>query len=185
MAAFTQVFVNTADLNARLVAAADSQIREIAQEAGKRMAKRATELMDQDFNLNRPYERRRHPGSRRAATAISSEVERTGTSDYTIRYKILGGEVVEARIAGLNYGIGPGHRILPSGNWPLKGARLFARTARNSGVESVFAQDKLAWTDEDTGQQVVTDEVWHPGMVRFPNGSSFLERARDEIAAGL
>jgi len=177
------VSIDTASLRQEILAAADSQIREIADDAGKRMAKRATELMDQDFNLNRPYERRRHPGSRRAATAISHEVERNGTADYTIRYKILGGEIVEARIAGLNYGIGSGHDIYPTGNWPLKNSTLAVRNeSRKTGRPRT---NILAAFDESTGEDWGAAYLHHPGMTRFPSGAGFLEKARDEIVASL
>ena len=183
MAAFTTVTIDSAAIKAKLTAAADREIRDAAVDAGKRMAKRATALMDQDFNLNRPYERRRHPGSRRAATAIESEVERNGPADYTVRYKILGGPVVEARIAGLNYGIGSGHNIYPTGNWPLKNTTLAVRNKpRKTGQRRT---NILAVLDPNTGEDWGAAYLHHPGMTRFPSGAGFLEKARDEIVASL
>ena len=176
MAAFTDVNIDSAAIKAKILAASDSQVRDAAVRAGKQMAKRATTLMDQDFNLNRPYERRRHPGSRRAATAISSEVERNGPASYIVRYKILGGPIVEARIAGLNYGT-PGHAIYPTGNWPLKNSTLAIRnTPRRTGRART---NILAVLDPSTGEDWGAAYLNHPGS----RGTSFLERARDEVVA--
>jgi hypothetical protein len=186
MRAQTTVSVDRTTINRKLVEASDLKVRVIANEAGRDMARRATELMSRDFDLSRPYERRRHPGSRRSATAISHETKRLGPARYQVTYKILGGAVVEARIAGLNYGIGGGHVIRPSGNWPLRGVRAqgLGRARMGGGVRR-SSKPLLAWVDERTGEDVVTGWVQHPGMVRFPKGSGFLERARDEVVASL
>ena len=176
------VQVDRATIEKEVRDAADLTIAVRASEVGAEMARRATQLMaDAGFNLNRPYERRRHPGSRRAANAISYERVRNGPGNYTVSYKILGGAVVEARIAGLNYGIGSGHTITPTGNWPLKDATLFRRSGSKAGRAS--NPDVLAWLD--AGSDVVTPRVKHKGMKRWPNGAGFLESARDEVVDSL
>jgi hypothetical protein len=152
-------------------------VRARLEQVGKEMVATANALMAADFNLSRPIERRRHPGSRRASEALDYAI--TGDDDrLTLGFRVLGGEDVFKRILIMNYGSRP-HRIYPSGAWALTGVRDFTR-AVGSG-RRVGTQPMLAWTDEDSGEQVVTPEVDHPGTA----GSGFLEEARDLAADSL
>jgi hypothetical protein len=136
----------------------------------------ANSLMAADFDLARPNERRRHPGSRRAATALDYAV--TGNVDrLELGFRVLGGDVVFRRILGMNFGT-PAHRIYPSGAWGLSGVGEWNRMI-GSGRVTRTRQPMLAWTEE--GTSVVVPEADHPGT----SGSGFLEEARDVAADAL
>lgn len=170
--------VNPNAIKAAVEKAADPAVRAGVMRAGEEMVKIANNLMAGDFNLNRPFERRRYPGSRRAATALDFAVSGTN-GNYQLEFRVLGGEDVVKRIIFMNYGTSP-HMIYPSGAWSLKGQQVYSRLTRGSNVtRSGFNQPLLAWVDEDSGESVVTTEVDHPGQA----GTGFLEEARDAIVA--
>jgi len=173
-------YIDQAAVRAKMTRAADPVMRVKAEEAGKEMVRIANALMAGQFNLYRPHERRRYPGSRRAATALTHVVSGSN-SEYTVGYKVLGGDKVFKRILGMNYGTGDGHWIRPSGNWELRGAGIFSRASRTQGVTRRSTQPLLAWVDEDSGEDVITTEVWHPGTAR----TGFLQEARDAVVAQL
>lgn len=177
-------FIDKDALKAKIGRAADPAVKAGLMNAGKEMVNVANSLMAAEFNLNRPFERRRHPGSRRAATALDFTV--TGSAgDYQLGFRVLGGEEVFKRILGMNYGI-PAHQIVPSGAWSLKGMRppsgrsSIARLRMGGGVRGGANQPLLAWVDGDTGEDVVTTEVWWYSKTPPPG---FLEEARDAIVA--
>jgi hypothetical protein len=141
----------------------DKIVAETAHRVGEDMAREATLLMDQDYILARPYERRRYPGSRRAATAIDYRVEGSKLP-IDVFYRVLGGDNVVMRIIILNWGRKGNYPIRPSGNWPLAGrggASHFKRFKRGK------SQGVLAWPG------VVTPEVSAGGA---QSGTEFLER---------
>jgi hypothetical protein len=97
------------------------QVRELAEEAGQIMAETANQLIGQRFD-SRPANRRRYPGSRRAAGAVSYVIEGQNYP-FNVRYKIEGGEKVEKRIAVLNFGRGSSFirsSVIGGEQWPLK-----------------------------------------------------------------
>jgi hypothetical protein len=157
---------------------------EKADALGRRMVENANAGMaNQGFNLSRPPERRRYPGSRRAATALDYYVEGKELP-ITVGFRILGGEEVFKRILGMNYPIPP-HEIWPHGGWDLSGAAR--RTGASPKVTKLNARyligDKLAWPDPNykngwrvfpSGQSV----WWYPG--RLSGGTYFLQDARDK-----
>jgi hypothetical protein len=101
----------------RLAKGLDPKVKAISIELGKAMAEEANKLIGERFEY-RPFARRRHPGSRRASTAMSYAV--LGNQyPYDVVYRILGGRDVEKRVLILHYGR-PGVVIEPSGAWPLK-----------------------------------------------------------------
>jgi hypothetical protein len=143
---------------------ANSIIRNRLEQVGKEMVANANALMAGDFDLNRPYDRRRHPGSRRASTALDYAI--SGNEDrLVLGFRVLGGDEVFKRILGMNFGTGGGHEIYPSGAWPLK------RSTRAV----------LAWPGPDGVYRPREGSVWHPGTA----GTGFLEEARDVAADAL
>lgn len=158
------------------------EVRRRMEAAGKEMVAAANAGMDANFNLNRPFERRRHPGSQRAASALDYIIEGSANLPLELGFRVKGGEEVRLRIIGLNWGT-PGHRIYGgSGTWPLKGQFNITRTSRNLGEGTNRRPDLLAWMDE-TGD-VMTPEADHPGS----RGAHFLEdalrRSVDRIKRG-
>lgn len=139
------------------------------QEAGRDMAREANALLA-SRTQSRPYERRRHPGSRRAVGSIDYQIE-GGQDSFPIKlsYRILGGQEVFYRVIILNFGRGDSV-ISPSGAWPLTGVTNVVRTRRykSRGRGSVLAF-------EDGGDTVFSRKVTSPGT----DGLRFLEDARD------
>jgi len=147
--------VNSEGLGAAVIGTVRDQLFDRAGQAAQFMADRANLYMSQDWDLNRPYERRRWPGSPRAAGAIDWFVEQRG-DDVVFGYDIADEEVT-LRILGLNYGI-PETFITPSGNWPL-----------SDGIPKA-----LSWPEGDGRRaQKYANSGGH-------SGSGFLERARDD-----
>lgn len=158
---------------ATIARATSAVIKREMNVVGKLMVEDAVALMRGDFNLERPYERRRWPGSRRAASALDFTV--TGGPEFPLElgWRVLGGDETFKKIVGLNWGV-PGHNIKGgSGTWPLKGKfnvnRMGGAKKRKRGTNR--RPDLLAWVDEDG--DVMTPEVDHPGS----EGGHFLEEA--------
>ena len=148
--------------------------------SGKEMVDEANRLMASRFNLNRPYERRRYPGSRRAATALDFSVTGDDTQ-FRLSYRVLGGDVVLKRILGMNFGTGNGHPIVPSGKWALKGANLSTRAAPTKAQKGAGRGGRgyLWFPVPEGGPYVRASKVNHPGSQK---GKGFLEEARDNAA---
>ena len=128
---------------------------------GRDMVTEANQRMGATWNLNRGYDRRRDPGSRRASTALDYHLE-GHQLPIVISYRVLGGDNVLRRIIILNFGAGR-HNIRPSGNWPLTGrgnASHFVRFKSGAGLPRI-----LSWPDG------AATSVSHPGSA----GSHFLE----------
>ena len=176
-----EVYIDQAAMRAKVNRAVDPVLRERAEDAGKEMVRIANALMAGQFNLNRPYERRRYPGSRRASTALTHVV--TGSnSQYTVGYRVLGGEEVLQRILGMNYGMGGERVISPNGNWDLRGARLAVRdepTGAGSG-----GGRQLAWQENGVWTNVKGSVTWKP-TGSASRGTGFLEEARDAAVAQI
>jgi hypothetical protein len=128
------------------------------QGIGRDMVNRANSKMAANFDLNRPADRRRHPGSRRAKGALDFQID---GSDFpiTIQYRVLGGDTVRDRIIFMNWGTSR-HDITPSG-----------AAGGNGNV--------LAWQDGDGW--VYADAVDHPGQ----RAVNFLEEAMQEAFDNL
>lgn len=141
--------------------------------AGRKMAEDATGLMTGDYDLERPYERRRFPGSRRAKTALDFQITEDADGSLTLGFRVLGGEEVLKRIIFMNWGT-RAHTIRPSGAWELTGVRggISVRLGDRSGGSGSYG--RLAWIDE-SGDVVIRGEVQHPGQT----GTGFLQDARD------
>jgi hypothetical protein len=162
--------------------AAGPVMRRVLEQAGKEMVDEANRLMASRFDLNRPYERRRHPGSRRAKDALDFEI--TGDVDrFVVGYRVLGGDEVFKRILGLNYGT-PAHKIKPSGNWALKGAGLAVRSrpTRKQAAAGSGANGWLYFPVPEGGPYKRATRVSHPGSTK---GTGFLEEARDKVARNI
>lgn len=161
--------------------AATPAIRRKVEVEGPRLVADANAAMARRFNLNRPFERRRSPGSRRASTALDYFVE---GNELPIRlgFRVLGGDDVVRRIIILNFG-SQAHEIGPSGQWPLRGASGITRLSRGSNIRARTGDvaRALAWIDE-LDDVVVRGSVWHPGQ-RQPGG--FLEEAVAKSKARL
>jgi hypothetical protein len=78
------------------------------------MVNRANTKMAANFNLDRPSDRRRYPGTRRAKGALDFQIDGTDFP-IIIRYRVLGGDAVRDRIIFMNWGTSP-HDITPNGN---------------------------------------------------------------------
>ncbi len=151
---------------------------------GKDMVAKANDLMAGRFNLNRDYERRRHPGSRRAATALDYEIV-DSDGESTVDYKVLGGDEVTLRILIMNYG-SVDHDIFPNGAWELGGLnpkKVSRSSSARNKIEGGSAGDRLAYPS-NTGRGYWRgqpgESVHHPGT----NGEHFLEAARDAALIG-
>ena len=144
------------------------------------MVEDATKLMQGDFNLERPYERRRYPGSRRATTALDFQIQEDGDGAFTLGFRVLGGEEVLKRIIFMNWGTRE-HEIKPSGAWELTGVRggISVRLGDRSGATG-WQGGRLAWVDEN-GAVVIRGSVWHPGQ----KSTGFLQDARDLAVENL
>lgn len=118
------------------------------------MVNRANKKMSQRFDLNRPADRRRHPGSARTKNALDFQIDGT-EFPITIQYRVLGGATVRDRIIMLNWGTS-GHQIEPSG------------AAGGNGLV-------LAWPED--GSTVYSKGHWHPGS---RVGVGFLREAMQE-----
>jgi hypothetical protein len=157
-------------------------MRNKLEATGRDMVTNANSAMEGSFDLNRPYERRRNPGSRRAATALDYEVEETGTG-YEVNFRVVGGDDVLMRILIMNYG-SDSHDIFPTGGWELGGLnpKTVSRTA--SGFNKIAGDTgggKLAYPSSRGGYWVGGEDegVTHPGT----SGRHFLEDGRDAAAA--
>ena len=158
-------------------------MRSALERSGKEMVAEATRLMGADFDLNRPMERRRYPGSRRAGSALDYAITGSDT-DLTLGFRVLGGDEVFSRILFMNYGTRR-HPITAKGGWNLKGARLAVRSNPIKGVrgQSQSFTGMLAFpgTNQFAGRYVVVESVNHPGQ----KGTKFLQKARDKAARDL
>lgn len=157
-------------------------VRRRVEQAGKEMVRVANSLMAADFDLNRPYERRRHPGSRRASTALDYSITSDSSERLILRFRVLGGDEVFMRIMGMNYGV-PAHTISPSGAWSLRGVSLATRsTSSRSGTGS--SGNFLAWP-ENGGWRVVRGSVYWRPTGAASQGTHFLEEAAFVAAQSL
>jgi hypothetical protein len=146
---------------------------------GRQMTKDAVGLMEGDYDLERPYERRRYPGSRRAKSALDFQIQEDGDGEFTLGFRVLGGEDVLKRIIFMNWGTRP-HQIWPSGNWELTGIRGGITVRSGARPTGGAGSGRLAWTDEN-GQVVIRGHVDHPGQ----SGTGFLQDARDLAVENL
>lgn len=148
---------------------------------GKDMVQLAEAKMAARYNLNRPYERRRHPGSRRAAGALDYRKD-GDTVEQTVAFRVNGGEQVRLRILGLNYGT-PAHTIAPSGAWELKGLnpRNINRARRRGAPDDAgnFTGIAFPFGNNPAGYFITEGSVQHPGTA----AGGFLQEARDEAVA--
>jgi hypothetical protein len=121
----------------RLVKGLDPKVKAISIELGEAMAEEANKLISERFEY-RPFARRRHPGSRRASTAMSYAV--LGNQyPYDVVYRILGGRDVQKRVLILHYGR-PAVTIRPSGAWPLKtGTKAILAWPEGEGIATPIA----------------------------------------------
>lgn len=158
-------------------------MRRRVEQAGKEMVDTANTLMAGDFDLARPYERRRDPGSRRAATALDYAITETADGRLELRFRVLGGEQVFRRIMGMNYGLGGGHMISPNGSWGGLGS--LAVRSRPSKAGRGSGEGKLAWEPSEEFSGVVTGSVWWYPTSRASEGTGFLEDAAAVAAASL
>jgi hypothetical protein len=158
-------------------------VNDVLQRIGKDMVAGANAAMT--FNKDRPYERRRSPGSVRSANALDFVVMREGPRQ-SVLYRVKGGQEVFLRIIGLNFGV-PAHQIEPSGNWELTGLnpRRINRTRKRGAPEGVTASGRLAFPATATGRYVVLEQgqaVMSPARA----GYGFLEKGLEKaIQANL
>lgn len=169
----------------------------VMENVGKDMVQEANDLMEERFDMHRPNQRRRYPGSRRAINALDYFVEVNGDR-RTIGFRVLGGKEVFDRIVMLNWGTSP-HDIPASGAWlgaggnTLAGGRNFdklskGRAAAPKPPRSLSLRGsrsgKLAfpYPDEDSRYHVFDSPVHHPGSHW---GDGFLEVAQNEAARKL
>jgi len=179
-----KTYINQGAVKQKFTRAVGPVLRRVLNDAGKEMVDTANKLMASDFDLNRPYERRRYPGSRRAGQALSYEI--TGNDErLTLGFRILGGDEVFKRVLGMNYGMGGPRRIVPNGNWSLKGASLAVRDAPTRR-EGRYGLARLAFPFpyENSPYKVFRSVHWKP-TGRASQGTGFLEEARDLAAYNL
>lgn len=127
----------------------------------------------------RPFERRRHPGTRRITEAFDYQV--TGDADeVVVTLRILGGDLVEKRVWALNNGKAEAI-VVPSGRWELKGVTKIGPTtpfqrfqAPDRAVEGV-----LSWPGPGGRRITVYGPVRSPAR----GGDGFMEQARDTAIA--
>lgn len=167
------------------------------ENVGKDMVQEANDLMEERFDMHRPNQRRRYPGSRRAITALDYFVEVEGDR-RAIGFRVLGGKDVLNRIVFLNWGTDP-HEIKPSGAWlgaggsTLAGGRNFDKLSKGRAAAAKPPRSlslrgsrsgKLAfpYPDEDSRYHVFDRSVFHPGSHW---GDGFLEVAQNEAARKL
>lgn len=143
----------------------NSIVRNRLEQVGKEMVVNANALMAGDFDLARPHDRRRHPGSRRASTALDFAISEN-SGRLVLGFRVLGGDEVFNRILIMNYG-SVEHDIYPSGAWSLK------RTDK----------EVLAWPEGGRYRVVgfVAGDHKHPGTL----GTGFLEEALEVAADAL
>jgi len=175
-----KTYINQGAAKEAITRAVGPVMRRVLNDAGKEMVDTANKLMAGDFDLNRPYERRRYPGSRRAGAALSYEV--TGNDErLTLGFRILGGEQVFKRVLGMNFGMGGRRRIIPNGNWPLSGAGLAVRSSPPKGGK--LGSGGGGWLyfpspKEGDPYKRRSSVYWRP-TGRASQGTGFLEEARD------
>ena len=146
------------------------EARRRAEMIGRDAAKKANDIVRTKYK-QREYERRRHPGSRRAAGAISYKVSEQRDFPITVSYRVLGGEDVVRRIIILNFGRGPSD-IVPSGTWPLRGRYGSSRFVRQGSTG--IAPRLLAWPSSGSG----APDVFRPSATSGPSqAGGFLEEA--------
>jgi hypothetical protein len=163
------------------IRAAGPIVRRELERTGEEMVKDANRSMETRFDLNRPYERRRHPGSRRAKDALDFEIT-GGGERFVLGFRVLGGDDVFSRILWLNFGTSP-HEIRPSGRWQLRGARLAVRgnPTRRQAAAGGGSGGWLYFPVPEGGPYKRATRVQHPGQ----RGTGFLEEARDRAARRL
>jgi len=169
----------------------------VMEDIGKDMVQHANDLMEERFDMHRPNQRRRYPGSRRAITALDYFVEVNGDR-RAIGFRVLGGEEVFNRIVMLNWGTKP-HDIPATGAWQgaggdtLAGGQMFSKLSKGRAAAPKPPRSlslrgsrsgKLAfpWPDEDSRYHVFDSPVHHPGSHW---GDGFLEVAATEAARKL
>jgi hypothetical protein len=160
--------------------------KEFARRVGFVMAEEAKREIENRFEV-RPFERRRHPGTRRATTAISfnrSEIAATKNFPIEVDFRILGGDKVVTRINVLNNGA-TAHVIDSTdrtGNepWELKGVGAVNRMAGLTQSGDRIGLNTLAWPRAGGTGFVVTRKPvnWRPGPAQSKTG--FLQAARDK-----
>lgn len=160
---------------------------ELAEQIGARMAELANNYVRENFK-ERVYERRRHPGSRRAAGSIGFKL--VSKDPAQVDFTVAGGENVLKRVSILNYGR-PDTVIESSvltGNepWPLKG--VFTENInrfQRGQAKDVMDRPVLAWRQDNGGLKILKN-----GRVvsRGVQATNFLQESRDkavrEVLAG-
>jgi len=175
-------------INAKIVSngAVDKQLAPImkakVEAIGRDMVDAANDQMAASFNMGTPYERRRHPGSRRASTALTHEVTQ-GKKSYEVNFRVVGGDEVLMRILILNYG-SVEHDIFPTGGWSLGGLNPKGISATASAFNRIAGDSgggRLAYPSKHGGYWVGEEDegVTHPGT----DGAHFLEDGRNAAAA--
>jgi hypothetical protein len=178
-----KAIVNAASAKQSIGKQLDVITRQKSEMTGKAMVLYAEALMAGQFNLSRDYERRRHPGSRRAANALDHVITTDGNGDPTVEFRVLGGDDVLMRILIMNYG-SVSHDIHPNGNWELGGLnpKKVSRTASKFNT-SQTAGNRLAYPSKEGGywKGKPGQYVTHPGT----NATNFLEEARNQAVAEM
>lgn len=147
--------------------------------AGRKMVSDANKLMEKDFDLDRVYERRRFPGSRRAKKALDFQISEDADGSLTLGFRVVGGEEVLKRIIFMNWGT-RAHEIRPSGAWELTGVRGGIEVRFGARPRGGAGTGRLAWLDA-SGNVVIKGSVNHPGQL----GKGFLQDARDLAVENL
>jgi hypothetical protein len=168
--------------------ATEKQIRRRLEDLGRMMVAEANEEIRRLYRTDTPYDRRRHPGSRRLVNALSYRV--VGDEfPLEVEFRTLGGKEVEDRVRFLNDGTKP-HVIHASGKWPLKGQKKpldpTARFRRFTAPGFQSSSSLLAWPEGAVkggwrnsrlkdGWRYARNQVKHPGN----DAGRFLQTGRN------
>jgi hypothetical protein len=170
-----------------LKAAQFKNAKKFALEVGAEMSRQATEEVLQRFEIQ-PFERRRHPGTRRlsAKGTISfnrDEIKATKQYPINVDFRILGGEDVVTRALVLNNGAQT-HEIESTDinadgkRWVLKGVGNPNRFTGRDQISDIAGFGKIAYPIGGLKYNVVNGSVlWTPGPAQSKTG--FLQAARD------
>jgi len=165
----------------RLVGArAAPVIRRRLDNLGRIMVEEANKEIRRLYRIDRPFERRRHPGSRRLINAISYQV--VGEQfPMKVTFRALGGKPVLDRVYSLN-GDRRAYTMVPTGNWPLTGVKKpVSDTTRFRRFTAPGAPPKtLSWNDPGNRNAGRNGWVHYTRMdVKARPGDRFLETARN------
>lgn len=156
--------------------------RQFARRVGFVMAEEANKLIGERFE-KRAFDRRRYPGSRRAAGAVSFLVENK-EFPINVDYRVLGGPEVVLRVQILNNGPQPNTYAIEStdisGNqpWDLKGVSAPNRFTGRDQIADIDSVGKIAWPIGGGKFRVLKGAVaWKAGPAVDKQG--FLQVARD------